>query len=353
MRARLMTILVGLAVACCCLNTARSEQLRIALVISNGRYASMPALARCSASATTVRDALRGKGFEVMERSDLGRGEFDTSIGTLARQLAAAPSALGALYYCGYALEFNGRSFLLPASTTIARDYDVLTQGIIAKSLVDSLIRAQESTGFVVLDVFQTPAASAPTGLGGLVEQMRPSNFAVIGAINDGTADGPTAASLALRDQVAEGEVNPDTFMSGMRRRLSKTAAVTAHFFPAVDRSAVEPGGRRDASPSAAPAAPTVTAVHPAPPPPEPSVVALPVAPPQRLTMADEDQMSEQDRRRIQTMLATMGYYSGRIDGTFGPETRAAIRRYQFEIKSEMTGRLSAEQATRLANSVR
>jgi peptidoglycan hydrolase-like protein with peptidoglycan-binding domain len=79
----------------------------------------------------------------------------------------------------------------------------------------------------------------------------------------------------------------------------------------------------------------------------------LPVAPPQRLTMADEDQMSEQDRRRIQTMLATMGYYSGRIDGTFGPETRAAIRRYQFEIKSEMTGRLSAEQATRLVNSVR
>ncbi|MEA2911968.1 MAG: hypothetical protein QOJ15_4049, partial [Bradyrhizobium sp.] len=98
---------------------------------------------------------------------------------------------------------------------------------------------------------------------------------------------------------------------------------------------------------------PAATAVHPAPPPPEPSVVALPVAPPQRLTMADEDQMSEQDRRRIQTMLATMGYYSGRIDGTFGPETRAAIRRYQFEIKSEMTGRLSAEQATRLVNSVR
>ena len=351
MRAHLITVLVGLAFACCCLNTARSEQLRIALVISNGRYASMPALARCNASATTVRDALRGRGFEVMERSDLGRGEFDTSIGVLARRLAAAPSALGVLYYCGYALEFNGRSFLLPASTTIARDYDVLTQGIIAKSLVDSLIRAQESTGFVVLDVFQTPAASAPTGLGGLVEQMRPSNFAVIGASNDGAAEGPTATSLALRDQVAEGEVSPDSFTSGMRRRLSKAAAVTAHFVPAIERPAVEPGGRREASP-VAPAAPAATAVHPAPPP-EPSVVALPVAPPQRLTMADEDQMSEQDRRRIQTMLATMGYYSGRIDGTFGPETRAAIRRYQFEIKSEMTGRLSAEQATRLANSVR
>jgi peptidoglycan hydrolase-like protein with peptidoglycan-binding domain len=69
--------------------------------------------------------------------------------------------------------------------------------------------------------------------------------------------------------------------------------------------------------------------------------------------MADEEQMSEQDRRRVQTVLATMGYYPGRIDATFGPETRAAIRRYQFEIKAELTGRLTAEQATRLVNTVR
>jgi N-acetylmuramoyl-L-alanine amidase len=69
--------------------------------------------------------------------------------------------------------------------------------------------------------------------------------------------------------------------------------------------------------------------------------------------MADEDQMSDQDRRRVQALLATMGYYSGRIDGTFGPETRAAIRRYQFEIKADLTGRLNAEQATRLVNSAR
>ena len=215
------------------MNTARSEQLRIALVISNGRYASMPALARCTASAAAARDALRGRGFEVMERSDLGRGEFDTSIGALARRLAAAPAASGALYYCGYAVEFNGRSFLLPASASIARDYDVLTQGIIAKSLVDSLIRGNESRGFVLLDVFRTPAASSTAALGSLTEQIRPSNFAVIGASNDGASEGPTAASLALRDQAAEGETSLDLFAGGIHRRLAKAAAVTAQFIPA------------------------------------------------------------------------------------------------------------------------
>jgi len=161
-----------------------------------------------------------------MERSDLGRGEFDTSIGALARRLATAPAASGVLYYCGYALEFNGRSFLLPASASIARDYDVLTQGIIAKSLVDSLIRGNESRGFILLDVFRTPAASSTAALGGLAEQIRPSNFAVIGASNDGASEGPTAAALALRDQAAEGETSLDLFAGGIHRRLAKAAAV-------------------------------------------------------------------------------------------------------------------------------
>jgi len=357
-RVQLTTVLLGFTLACCGASTARSEQLRIALVISNGQYASLPALARCSASATIVRDALRGIGFDVTERSDLGRGEFDTAIGSLARRAAASPSALAALYYCGYAVEFNGRSFLLPTSANITRDYDVLTQGIISKSLVDSLIRAKESTGFVLLDVFRTPDTSATTGLGGLIEQMQPSNFAVIGASNSGAGEGPTAASLALRDQVAERELSLATFINGMRRQLSKDAAVTAHFIPAVGGPSFLTGGPRDAPPSAAPppaapAAPAAAAARPSPAPPAPSVEAPPIAPPPRQTMADEEQMSEQDRRRIQVILATMGYYAGRIDATFGPETRAAIRRYQFEIKAELTGRLNAEQATRLVNAVR
>ena len=357
-RVQLTTVLLGFILACCGANTASSEQLRIALIVSNGQYGNMPTLARCSPSATIVRDALRGIGFDVIERSDLGRGEFDTAIGALARRVAASPSALAALYYCGYAVEFNGRSFLLPTSANITRDYDVLTQGIISKSLVDSLIRANQGAGFVLLDMFRTPDALATTGLGGPIELMEPSNFAVIGAGNSGAAEGPTAASLALRDQVAGREVSLAAFTNGMRRQLSKDAAVTAHFVPAVGRPSFLTGGPRDTPPSTAPqpaasATSTTAAAPPSPAPPGPSVNAPPIAPPPLQTMADEEQMSEQDRRRVQTVLATMGYYLGRIDATFGPETRAAIRRYQFEIKAELTGRLTAEQATRLVNTVR
>ena len=343
-RAHLISVLFGVALICCG-TTARSEPARVALVISNAQYASMPPLGVCGASAAIVRDALRGKGFEVTERNDLGRGEFDAAIGSLARRAAASPATLVALYYCGYALEFNGRSFLLPTSASLARDSDVLTQGIISKSLVDSLVRVKESGGFVLLDVFKVSNSTA-SGLAPLVEQATASTYAVIGVSNDVTPGGPTAASLALRDQAADIEPNLEKFTTGIRGLLSRNVSVTAHFIPALARPSPPP------QPSPPPAAPPPAAsATPA----TPAVSTAPAAPPPpaRQMMADEEQMSEQDRRLIQVKLATLGYYIGRIDANFGPETRAAIRRYQFEIKAEMTGRLTAEQATKLVNSVR
>jgi hypothetical protein len=359
MRALLIGILIGAAIAGGGMQATGAEPPRIALVIANGQYASMPQLAMCRPSAAVVRDALQSKGFEVIERNDLGRGEFDSAIGSLARRAAASPSALVVLYYCGYALEFNGRSFLLPVSASLARDYDVLTQGIISKSLLDSLARAKESGGFVLLDVSRAPNAPG-AGLARLVDHATPSTYAVIGVSNDVTPGGPTAASWALRDQVAEIEPNLEKFTKGMRGQLSKNVSVTAQFLPAVARPSPPPPppSPPPAAASAAPATPAAEApAAPAAPspPPQPAVAAPSSAPPPppRQVMADEEQMSEQDRRLVQVKLATLGYYVGRIDANFGPETRAAIRRYQFEIKAEMTGRLTAEQATKLVNSVR
>ena len=336
-RARLTIILLGLAFACCDATAGRSEPLRIALVIANGQYANFPATARCTPSAAAARDGLRAKGFEIIERNNLGRGEFDTAIGVLARRVAASPPAIAALYYCGYAAEFNNRSFLLPVSAVLARDNDVLTQGILVKSVVDSLRRAPDSAGLVVLDVFAPP--NAPAGkMGALAEQLSASSFAVIAAANDGPGDGATAAALALRDELAAGGAKLNGVLDGLRRRLAKEA-VTAQFIAATSDAALA------AAPAPPPPPPTATA--------PPAAASAPPAPAPQQQMVDEDRMSDGDRRQVQIVLANIGYYSGRIDGTFGPETRAAIRRYQFEIKAELTGRLSAEQATRLVNGAR
>lgn len=344
-------LLLGLAVGDAMASEGRAEPLRVALIVANAQYANLPALARCTPSAAAARDALRAKGFEVIERNNLGRGEFDSAIGQLARRAAASPPAAVALYYCGYAVEFNSRPFVLPTSAALARDHDVLSQGIIVKSLVDSLRRAPDAAGIVLLDVF-TPQNVPLMGVGRVAEQVAASPFAIVAANNEAGGDGPTATALGLRDELAAGTGGVAAVSEGLYRRLTK-AAVAAQLVAATQDGAFT-DDRQAPTAAAPPAAPPPA---PAAPPPAPAPAAAPEpvktpAPPQHV-MVDEDRMTDLDRRQVQALLAAIGYYSGRVDGAFGPETRAAIRRYQFEIKAEQTGRLTAEQATRLVNGLR
>jgi peptidoglycan hydrolase-like protein with peptidoglycan-binding domain len=68
------------------------------------------------------------------------------------------------------------------------------------------------------------------------------------------------------------------------------------------------------------------------------------------VTMPDEASMSQADRLRVQDTLHRLGYYEGQADGIFGPLTRAAIRRFQRDIGAATTGRLTAEEASRLVS---
>ncbi|MFO1161325.1 MAG: peptidoglycan-binding protein [Reyranellaceae bacterium] len=357
-RSSLAVLLIGVAGTCASTSAVRAQPAHVALVIANEKYANQPALTRCPESAAMVRDTLRSKGFEIVERSNLGRGEFDAALGALARRAAASPPTVVALYYCGYAVEFNGRPFLLPTSAIMERENDVLTQGIIAKSAVDSLARVAKTNGVVILDTFATSAA-AQTGVARLVEQVQPGAYAVVAASNEGAGSGPTATAKAVREQATGEEVKLDAFASALRQQLASAAGVKTFVVGSADPAAYLIGGRPP-EPPPPPPPPVVVAPPPPPPPvtPPPPVEVkapppAPTPPPPLKIMVDENSMSDQDRRLVQVTLARLGYYSDRIDGVFGPETRAAIRRYQFEIKSELTGRLDAAQATKLVNSVR
>jgi len=154
---------------------------------------------------------------------------------------------------------------------------------------------------------------------------------------------GPTAFAAAIAASLIPPDVELGALLHAIQARLnggatSLTIAVPPGSFW------VAGGPPQPAEPPAPVPAPPVPA-PPAPAPPAPAVPAV-VAP--VVTMPDEDHMTEADRRRIQSALLRLGYYDRQVDGVFGADTRAAIRRFQHEIGAPMTGRITPEQSGRL-----
>ncbi|PZW50858.1 caspase domain-containing protein [Humitalea rosea] len=310
---------------------AMAETRHLALVVGNGAYAGsaeVPALPGCIGAARDVAVALRGIGFEVAEGSNLGRGEADAAVARFARLLREAPGAIGVAYICGHLAAFNARPFLLPVTATLQRDSDLLTQGVLARLVVDAMLRAQAAGGLVVLDGFLPPNMAPAPVTAGLATLAATAAAGGIGLVATLAAPGPAPTPLpaTLGTELAGPQVRLAAVLAGLRARLPPGMVVAL----GEPTTAVLLAG---ASP---------------PPPPPRAAVAAPAAAPAAPPALAEDAMEDADRRRVQAALARMGYYLGQPDGRFGPNSRAAIRRFQFEMGTEMTGTLTVPEATRL-----
>jgi hypothetical protein len=346
---------------------AHAAASHVALVIGNGTYSSLPALPGCLLSAHAVAAALRGAGFEVVETEDATSGATDAALAEAGRHLAATPGATAFVYVCAYATSFNDRPFVLPVSANIARPTDVLTQGVLARSLIEMLTRGGARSAVVALDTVPAPGAPATLGFGAAVQGDLPDGLGSIAVSQAHPQDVPTplAASLVAGLKAPTVQIGP--LLTATQQQLAGNPALTIAAIhvppgqtylvgaPLPAAPAPVPPAPAAAAPTAPPpAAPPPAAPPPAAPPPAasapaPAAQATPAAPaPAIAALPDDSQMTDADRRRVQTALARLGYYDGQVDGVFGPDTRAAIRRYQHELHIEMTGRLTAEQATRL-----
>src|SRR5262249_17942587 len=87
-------------------------ETRVALVIGNGAYKSVPTLPNPPNDAKAVAAALTRSGFDTILATDLDeRGMEDATI-KFAREARTADVAL--FYYSGHALQFNGVNYLAP-----------------------------------------------------------------------------------------------------------------------------------------------------------------------------------------------------------------------------------------------
>lgn len=305
-----------------------------ALVIGEASYAALPALPGCALSAHAMAAALQRLGYTVAEHDDATSGAIYAAVETLSAQMKAAPHTPAFIYVCGYATAYNDRPFLLPVDASVSAPPDVLTQGILAKSFLDATVAGAPSTGIVAFDTVPMPNVSAPIPFDLLLRPAPPSTLGYV-AVSD-SAPGSTPMPLATTlVPLLTAPLQGAALLTEAQRQLAgdRTATVAALSLP-------DAGLWLAGAPPPAASAPAAKAAPP------PAAAAKP--PP--ASLPDEASMTDAQRRLVQQALVRLGYYDGKVDGIFGPDTEAAIRRWQFEEHQPMTGHLTAREASKLAS---
>jgi len=101
-----------------------SAERRVALVIGNSGYRSVPALPNARRDAGAVAAALRSVGFQTVTlEADLPRDKLIDAMRDFARHAERADWAL--IYYAGHGIEIGGVNYLIPVDARLQTDRDV------------------------------------------------------------------------------------------------------------------------------------------------------------------------------------------------------------------------------------
>ncbi|WP_407519939.1 caspase family protein [Methylobacterium oryzisoli] len=128
---------------------AATGERRVALVIGNGAYRSVPALDNPLSDSKAVAAALKRIGFEVVEGYDLTLDAMRGLVSDYAAKLDGAKVA--AVYYAGHGVAVSGENYLLPTDTVLKSeaDLDFRTMNI---NLVLRQMQREDRVNLVILD---------------------------------------------------------------------------------------------------------------------------------------------------------------------------------------------------------
>jgi hypothetical protein len=121
MNAAIRFFAVGLVVAFGLLAEARAAEPRVALVIGNGAYRSVPELENSRNDADDISEQLKRVGFAVIDGRDLDRPAMFAALGRFAQRVSGTDAGL--VYYSGHGMQINGQNYLVPVDLKIGSSF--------------------------------------------------------------------------------------------------------------------------------------------------------------------------------------------------------------------------------------
>jgi hypothetical protein len=154
---RLARNVAALAAVCLAsLATPALAEKRVALVIGNDLYPNLPAdrqLKKAANDATTIADALRSLGFEIVLGTNLGRQGMIDRLADFTAQLE--PGDTAAVFYAGHGVAIAGVNYLVPSDVpAVVEGAEARVRGasIAEPDVIAELQAKSVRVAFVVID---------------------------------------------------------------------------------------------------------------------------------------------------------------------------------------------------------
>ena len=168
---------------------APDNRRRLALVIGNDNYSSMPRLNNAVNDARSMSDALRQANFEVMSFSNLDKRRMEEALRNFTGKLGR--DDVGLFYYSGHGIQADNRNFLIPVGENVKKTSDVSYEGVDVNRVMDNLRDAKNALNIVVLDACRS---SLPDARGGMSRGLTVTDAPQGSIIAYATSPGKTAS---------------------------------------------------------------------------------------------------------------------------------------------------------------
>src|SRR4051812_32526407 len=127
---------------------------RLALVIGQSAYRSVPALPNPANDARAVTQMLTDSGFEVSTASNLSQSELRQQVSAFAGKVAAKGADTVALvFYAGHGLQIDGENYyLVPVDVDPKREADIPIQAVRLNDILNTLTSVPSKMRILMLD---------------------------------------------------------------------------------------------------------------------------------------------------------------------------------------------------------
>lgn len=166
------------------------EDKRVALVIGNSKYPTMP-LTNPANDAADIAARLRKLKFDVVYAENAKLREMDRAFDEYARRLKRGGVAL--VFYAGHGIQVNGENWLIPVDAALQNEREVSRQAFALNQIMERLELAGTAVNIVILDACRndpfTRSWKRTINGGGLATVQAPSGTLIAYS----TAPGKTA----------------------------------------------------------------------------------------------------------------------------------------------------------------